>query len=54
MADFYKELEEECKLKRKRKKIISAAQEKLNKRRLSAMRRIEDIKMRKELGIDFE
>ena len=54
MDDFYKNLEEECKLKRQRKKLISEAQDKLNKRRLDARRRIEEIQMCKELGIEID
>lgn len=54
MDDFYKNLEEECKLKRKRKKMISAAQDKLNKRKLNARRRIEEIKICRELGVEID
>lgn len=54
MDNFYKNLEEEAKIKRKRKKLISEAQDKLNKRRLNARRKIEDMQMCKELGVEFE
>lgn len=54
MDDFYKNLKEECKLKRQRKKLISEAQDKLNKRRLNTRRKIEDIMLCKELGIEIE
>lgn len=54
MGEFYKNLEEECKLKRSRKKLLSEAQMKINKRKLNARRKIEDMQMRKELGVEFE
>lgn len=54
MDDFYKNLEEEAKLKRERKKLISEAQTKINKRKLKVRRKIEDIQMCKELGVEFE
>ncbi len=54
MDDFYKNLEEECRLKRERKRLISTAQDKLNKRRLSTRRKIEDIMLCKELGVEIE
>lgn len=54
MDNFYKNLEEEAKIKRERKKLISEAQDKLNKRKLEARRKIEDMQMCKELGVEFE
>ena len=54
MDDFYKNLEEEAKLKRNRKKLISEAQDKFNKRRLNARRKIEDMQMCREMGVEFE
>ena len=54
MDDFYKNLEEEAKLKRNRKKLISEAQIEINKRKLEVRRRIEDMQMCKELGVKFE
>ena len=54
MDDFYKKLEEEYKIKRKNEKIISAAQDRINKRKLNARRRIEEIKMCRELGIEID
>ena len=54
MDDFYKNLEEEARLKRNRKKLLSEAQMKINKRKLEARRKIEDMQMCKDLGVEFE
>lgn len=54
MDDFYKNIEEEYRLKRERKRLISVAQDKLNKRRLNTRRKIEDIMLCKELGVELQ
>lgn len=48
---FDEDLARDAKIKTERKKLLQEAQERVNKRKLEVRRKLEDIKINRELGL---